>query len=165
MFEQQEDESVLWRDLKYFGYDSDLRLTHGTRYVLSTHSTQDVQVLTTAFDNEAYTAALRLPVLSEGEIVPLHAEVSLLVHSTETSVSFAVENKTDAEANGQTLVFTIIVSTNGITTANEGTEKIQQEELKKMVIVPPGQKTFIVTVVKGCEKTFSWAYKASWQWQ
>ena len=67
-----DDESILWRDLQFMGYNSLLQLTRATTFVLSIHSNNNqIRVTKVGYDPEAYEEAMSLPVKTEGECITL----------------------------------------------------------------------------------------------
>ena len=67
MFEAGErDPEVLWRDLRYMGYDNALNLAGARTFVLSVHSDCEVGVWKVPFDPELFEEAMELPVKATG---------------------------------------------------------------------------------------------------
>jgi hypothetical protein len=60
-------QSVIWKDLKYFGYNDSLEETGGRSFVISVHSDTDaMELLRVPFDAKIYEDAVELPVVQHG---------------------------------------------------------------------------------------------------
>ena len=83
--------------LNFFFLFDLLLLNYKFRYVLTTHTNNShVRVTKVGYDQEAYDEAMRLPVCTEGECIPLDEEGEVVLRKRSNGhwgVSFAVENR------------------------------------------------------------------------
>ena len=170
------DEALLWRDLKFMGYDDHLDLVGARNFVLSTHAPAGCALVLqkVPYDREAYAAALEVPVTSDAdarEALDEDNDVILYRRSAGNwGVSFAVENAAgtrkdgedydeDEEDEEQTLVFTLDCAASRNVVSHAGA-------LRHTVRVPPGGETRVVHyLVPNVQGAWQWQYEASWEWE
>ena len=167
------DEDLLWRDLKFMGYDEHLNLVGARSFVLSTHAPAGCAIVIqkVPYDREAYAAALVVPVKSDPdtrEVLDADGDVIFYRRSGGNwGVSFAVENgagrrrspsqKVDGD-HGQILVFTLDCSDSKNTLSHTG-------GLSCTVKVLPGKTEVVHHLVPKKQSSWQWQYDAKWEWE
>ena len=189
-YNQNKDENVLWRDLHFMGYNNLLQLTRSTSFVLTTHSNNNqLRVTKVGYDAEAYQAAMALPVVTEGECIPLDAAGEVVLRKRNNGywgVSFAIENRTkktsrkkkrkdktktneieeDEDDEGQDMTFTLdcSLSTNVVSGSlgllNDGGKG--NTDIVNTVVVKPGEIQIVHHLIPKTQGPWAWKYKASW---
>jgi hypothetical protein len=141
------------------------------------------------YDQEAYDEAMRLPVCTEGECIPLDDDGEVVLRKRSNGhwgVSFAVENRSgvsnsdkmtkkkkkknepvDGEVDeGQTMHFTLDCSSStNVVSGPFGTEAgmLVSKPLASTVTVKPGETKVLHHLVPKYQGPWTWKYSASWE--
>eukprot|EP01038_Epipyxis_sp_PR26KG_P014549 gene14549-19531_t len=152
------DEIKLRRELKALGYDSCLNYSGGRGAVLVIHGTADYSLNAHEFDKNAYSEAMELPVINQGDCTELEeGRIKLYKYrSGYKGLSFAIENR-DSQHD---LLF--ILDCKGSVNVIS-----HRSDMKYEVTVPTNQARILHHLMpeKDESEGWSWAYSASYMWK
>lgn len=155
MFEASgNDQSVVWRDLHYMGYNNALDLSGARTFVLSVHAECRVGLWKVPFDPMAFEEALETPVKALGEVQDF-ANGALRVYKKKNGywgVTLAVEN-----LNGESAV-TVTMDCSESSNVVSHTGSLVAE-----VTVPSGETKIVHHLMPEDLAAWSYSFKAGWR--
>ena len=154
------DEAVLWRDLRFMGFDNRLELVGAREYILSIHTHEDcqLQVVKCSFDREANTQASIMSVCDFGDRILLDNDGFVVLYRRRSGywgMSFGIEN-----LSTYTMQFTMDYSKseNVECSALDGTRL----GFHVSATVRPGEFKVLNHLLPKAHKPWTWVYKAAW---